>query len=293
MRVPTIHIYKRSNGAYSVRWREHGKQREKRGFATKREANEYRRILESELRKSKTRSADVTLDDIIGVWYETHVPRLSKSSQSTARTTIRTIIRTLNVYLPIDTYNRLLLQEWIDSLPKSDKAKHRMLSDVSSIFALAVRDGIIEQNPVKHIAKPVVQRAPIVIPSSSVFEAFERTAIDDQQLAMLYVAALGGLRQGELFGLEWRHVQDGALIVEQVMDHDVQIRKTTKTNLSRRVPIPQKVVDALQVHKQSATTELIFTSPNGQGIHATNWRRRVFVKWRDRAVAIDIPSEPP
>jgi len=101
----------------------------------------------------------------------------------------------------------------------------------------------------------------------------------------LYVLALRrGMRQGELFALEWANVdlERAALRIEATLtedEHGHLLRTDTKTKASRRpVALSPQTVTALREHRKrtSGFQGLVFTSRDGTPIRKTNFIRRHF-----------------
>ena len=94
-----------------------------------------------------------------------------------------------------------------------------------------------------------------------------------------------GLRWGEAAALRVRHVDPlrGRLMVEESYAdvNGVLILGSTKTHARRSVPVPRFICDELGVLLAGkGRDDLVFTSPRGQPLRLSNFRRRLF----DRAV---------
>ena len=93
--------------------------------------------------------------------------------------------------------------------PNAVKVAYRF---VSAIFRSAVRDRIIAASPCERIKLPRIDRAPLVpLETDAVFRL--AAALPTRYRATVVVAAGAGLRQGEVFGLQVRHVDFLARIV--------------------------------------------------------------------------------
>ena len=97
----------------------------------------------------------------------------------------------------------------------------KTLTLLQSVFQRAVEWQLLEANPVRAARKPPVGRAravPAIGPA--IVEAMRadlraRGRARDARLIMLL--AYAGLRPGEALGLEWRHVRERTLLVEQAV----------------------------------------------------------------------------
>lgn len=101
--------------------------------------------------------------------------------------------------------------------------------------------------------------------------------------ALFVLAATTGLRQGELFALEWEDVdlKGRSLAVRRSVDEVLGQSKITdlKSAAARRtVQLPTFAVEALKVHrkKTSRTSGTIFTDADGGWLRRTAFQRRVW-----------------
>ncbi|MFF7734251.1 tyrosine-type recombinase/integrase [Streptomyces sp. NPDC007984] len=135
-----------------------------------------------------------------------------------------------------------------------------------------------------------------VVPLSVAQVAALLEAAPARYRAALLLAASSGLRQGELFGLEARHIRDGEIEVRQqvvVVDGQGAHIAPVKSSSSRRVvPVPQAVTDGLRAHLKAFpvlppvledTTDgsvrerkvrLIFATEGGEPVQRSPWARQ-------------------
>ncbi len=112
------------------------------------------------------------------------------------------------------------------------------------------------------------------------------SAIDVRYRALVLLGAYGGLRVGELCGLQVKDVNllQRRVIVRSIVT-EVESRNISgqpKTSASRRtVPIPEAVGDELAKHlsrvNPRADSPYVFQAPMGGPIRAQSWRKRY---WR-------------
>ncbi|WP_432247062.1 tyrosine-type recombinase/integrase [Streptomyces sanyensis] len=140
-------------------------------------------------------------------------------------------------------------------------------------------------------AKPAKEVVPL---SAAQVSALLDAAPDRHRVAILLTAA-SGLRQGELFGLEPRHIRDGEVEVRQqvsVIDGKGVHIAPVKSSSSRRViPVPTAVTDALNAHakafpvrsqtmadatdghRRERKVRPIFTTAAGEPVQRSPWAR--------------------
>lgn len=170
------------------------------------------------------------------------------------------------------------IDRWRRTLKVSNRTVVRYLTVMHSVF----RHARVKDNPAsgENITYPKVKY-------SGEFVAYDREEIDQLIAAakagdrpLFLVAALTGLRQGELLALRWRSVDfiTGMLHVRQ--SYGVDGEKVPKSGKVRAVPMVPDVVDALATLKNrgylAEDDDLVFC--NSAGNHLDSWalRRRFY-----------------
>lgn len=114
--------------------------------------------------------------------------------------------------------------------------------------------------------------------------------------ALLVLAAGTGLRAGELFGLQVRHVDflRRTLTVEQQVQtlagHGAYVCPPKTQSSYRTIPLPQVVVDALAEHLRihpAVHDEFIFAAPGGGPVIRTSFMKST---WMPAAKAAGLPT---
>jgi len=169
------------------------------------------------------------------------------------------------------------------------------VNTIRAVFAAAVRDRVIAHNPCVGVTLPRVPRRrvePLTLDQVQKIIA----ATPKQYRALMVVAAGTGLRSGELFGLQVRHIDflRRTLTVEQQVQqlpgHAVYVGPPKTQSSYRIVPLPQVVVDALSDHlrRHPATADdFVFTAPEGGPIVRTSF---MHAAWRPAAEAAELPK---
>lgn len=149
-----------------------------------------------------------------------------------------------------------------------------------SILNTAVEDGLVQRNPCQ-IKGAGLERSP----ERQVPTIDQVAAIADHlppRLAPVpWVAALGALRKGEIFGLARRHIDLGAasLRVERALQEQTgrgAVLKPTKTRSSNRtVGAPERLISILATHLEVWVDEdpeaFVFTNAHGRPVRAAVW----------------------
>lgn len=150
----------------------------------------------------------------------------------------------------------------------------------------AVRRSLIPSSPIDGESRPKAPRKPICIWSPDEAKRFLEAAADSPYYALYLLALTTGMRQGELFGLEWRFVdlEYGRLrVVQSLTESPDGLRlKAPKTAAGiRTIELPAIAVEALRAHPR--TGKLVFTSPDGAPIRKANFLRRSFYPLMEKA----------
>ena len=153
----------------------------------------------------------------------------------------------------------MLVQDWIEQLrapPKSRSANviREAVGFLSQALSEAQRLGIVTRNVIRE-APPRTPKVPtgrIAVPSleqvRAVLAVAQQSANQDARL-LIPLAVLTGLRQSEIFGLQWKHIEfeKRVLKVRQTVDAWGTIAERTKTAAGRRnVPLPPILLGQLR-----------------------------------------------
>ena len=165
---------------------------------------------------------------------------------------------------------------------------------LSGFFEYAEREGYCK-NPLKNVEIPRIKRENKIEPISVFAEDEIKKILEAAKKRhnyFLFALAIGtGLREGELFALKYRDIEDGNIKVYQQISESIEsvednkIKKTnkgvneTKTESSVRVvPIPSGLLHELETHKNKQTEkygkqEYIFVTDRGNFLDKSNLRR--------------------
>jgi integrase len=151
----------------------------------------------------------------------------------------------------------------------------------------AERWGLVTRNVAKLVDPPRVNR-PELRPLGPAELQRLFVAVRDHRWEALYVlAAATGMRQGELLGLQWAHVdlQGRTLQVRtalQRIDGELRLVEPKTARSRRRIALPQIAVEALQRHRRRQAEERLLAG--------TDWAASDFVFTTSRGTPIDAAS---
>jgi integrase len=108
---------------------------------------------------------------------------------------------------------------------------------LQAMFTLAIEWGEAQTNPVSVVRKPRQGRQRAIEPLAP--EDIERLRAvllhdgDHRSATLVSVLAYAGLRPGEALGLEWRHVRDRTLLIEQAVSDGRLKRQRPTASIAR------------------------------------------------------------
>jgi integrase len=155
----------------------------------------------------------------------------------------------------------------------------KTLTMLQSVFQRAVESQLLEANPVRAARKPPVGRARAVPAIGPVIVEAMRSDLRargrEHDARLIVLLAYAGLRPGEALGLEWRHVRERTLLVEQAVSNG-ELKGLKNRRRSRAVRLLAPLRDDIEPVRTSGP---VFARASGGLWRETdwrNWRRRVF-----------------
>jgi integrase len=196
----------------------------------------------------------------------------------------------------------------------SPSTLHRIRATLRSALNAAIRDGLIRDNPARHVELPTPrqpqaqvwtdprvaawrrtgQRYPVAVWTARQLAEFLDHVRGDRLFAMWWLVALRGLRRGEAAGLRWTDLDldHKVIMVAQqriAYGHTVEDSEP-KTKASRRtIALDRTTVALLRAHLKRQHTERlaaagawhdsgkVFTNPDGSALHP-DWVTRRFAR---------------
>ncbi len=291
------HIQHRSDRPrpWQVRYRDPSGRERAKSFLKKVEADRFAVTVES--------------NKLRGEWTDPHLSRTSVAewSERWMRTKTNLKPKTLAGYesnlrvhvLPafgshqLRRVDRMSVEEWVTELQTSGlgpSAIRQAVQVLNSMMRLAVEAGFLVANPVTGVKLP---RQPIPEMLFLSAEEVERLAAAIQRPygTMVYLLAYGGLRWGEAAAVRRKRCQLLRSQIE-VVESLADVRGTlyfgsTKTHSRRMVVIPDFLRELLAEHLLRRVDDdpeaLVFTSPQGQPLRSSNFRRRIWGPAVERA----------
>ncbi len=253
--MATVNKYTNRAGAvrYRVRYRTPaGRQTDKRGFATKRDAEAFANSVEVAKLKGEYVAATagkVTVGELGPAWLARQRGHLKAASVRTYESAWQTNVEPRWGTTPIAAVTHTDIAAWVAELSSRRSAEivrkaHRVLT---SILADAVRDRLLAANPARGIKLP---RPPAGRHTYLSADQLERLASESGDYApLVWLLGTAGLRWGEATALRTCDVDFLRRRIElhsnAVMVSGTMLLGTLKSGKSRVVPVAGFVVDQL------------------------------------------------
>lgn len=166
-----------------------------------------------------------------------------------------------------------------------DPTVRKTLAFLQGVLQRAVEWRRIDSNPAKAVRKPPQRRTRVIdLPSAATVEEMRAMLRAQKRLrdaTLISVLAYAGLRPGEALALEWRHVRERTILVEQAVAlGEVKVTKTGQTRTVRLLPPLAKDLAEWRLRSgRPGAKTFVFPGPNGNVWSDTsyrNWRRRIF-----------------
>lgn len=178
--------------------------------------------------------------------------------------------------------------------PGARKQAHALLSVALSH---AAKWDMIPGNPAIMAKPPKVAKSKVTVFSREELQRLFDSAKGTKYHALFVTAATTGMRQGELFGLQWKHIDlvNAAIMVEQSLtecDGKVEINGPKTFGSRRRIDLPAACCQLLKdlwanlSPQERSRSSLVFTSPLGSPFRKSNFQRNV---WKKALLKADIP----
>lgn len=186
--------------------------------------------------------------------------------------------------VPIGQVRAADVARWKRELGKSPATTAKALTLFKMLLNDAVRDGLLPANPIAGVKLPSIEREEMrfLTPGDLLKLA---SAIDARYRALVFVGGYGGLRIGEMAGLQVSDLDmlRGTVDVRrQVVEVEGKLNTgPLKTKAARRkVRLPRFVVEELAAHLANRAryeTDLVFPAPGGGLLSRTRFRSRVWL----------------
>ncbi len=203
--------------------------------------------------------------------------------------------------LPLQALRAEHVQSMLAGMER-DGASPRLRQQVFTLLRCALADGVrwrrIAHNPAALVERPRAPRREMRALSEDEAQRLLEAA-QGHRLEALFVLALGtGARHGELFGLRWGDLDEGArtLTIQRTLldvNGTLQVGEPKTAAARRRIDLPAFAVAALRAHRAMLGAlphpeRFVFTDERGGPLRKSNFNRRV---WRPLVVRAGLHAE--
>jgi len=177
---------------------------------------------------------------------------------------------------------------YLDEKGLTPASKRKVLRYLKNILITAWHWELIDRDPTLAITWPRKERPEMNYLIPEEIKKLLRTA-EGEMKALLSVACLAGLRQGEILGLKWGDIDFDKRTIRVVRNYSpIHGFGAPKTDSSRRgVPMIPTLAETLLIHYKSqgqpTRDDLVFPNSNGNPKDRTNLTNREFKRELDKA----------
>lgn len=187
--------------------------------------------------------------------------------------------------LPLRAVKAVAVEDWLKTLHLANGSKAKIREVFGAAFRHAIRYELYPTNPIASVrqARKRAEEPEILEPAEIAAILRELAGVEPVRTAFL-IAAIMGMRRGEIFGLKWADVNLDRATLHVRRSYVDGIEGPPKTDSSRRpLPIPPQAVDALKAWKDNSLyaspSDWVFASNVSFGKQplwpGTLWRRNV------------------
>jgi integrase len=182
--------------------------------------------------------------------------------------------------VPVDQLGPRLIRRYRTLLLERGASNNRanaIITILSAALTSAVEDGIIDINPCRGINRLPHQKKAIRGLTPLEVEAIRYAMPEPRDKIIISLIAYAGMRPAEVCGLQWKHIREDLIIVQQsIQDAKIGPTKTRKTRTIRILPTLQSDLDD---YGRGPDNSFIVTGSKGGPLNFNIWEQRVFRKY--------------
>jgi integrase len=239
-------------------------QKKKRGFNTKKEAQQALVALENEVNTGTyLEPSTLLLKDYWNEWF-----KLKKTLVGVQTFQVYEILYNTHILPKLGGYQlsklkTIHIQSFINELSDtgySAETIKKIFNILRNSLEHACDIGLCSSNSALKVKTPTKgNKVEMSVWDKNEVNIFLKAAKDDRYFIVFHLALMTGMRQGELLGLRWKDVdlENGILRVAQTLSHDGKMfLEGAKSKASiRTIPLPDLTVKLLKKHKSILSRE--------------------------------------
>ncbi len=189
---------------------------------------------------------------------------------------------------------RSMCQDIINELWDTPRTAQITAAYLKQVFKAAVQDGIMAINPADGLKLPKKEKKEKYLLTEKEMEASRSAKLNPADRLFLDILIIFGLRPGEALALQPRDfdLKNRMLRIDKALEMpnngDPKI-KSTKTGVSREIPIPEGFISRLRAHFRANPGFYLFTRKDG-GLYTKSAYRRLSERIL-KSINVDINVE--
>lgn len=278
------------NGRWCVKYYFEGKQYW-RTFRLKKEAEQFRARITTEIKDGVHKELkDVAFDTFATRWLKEKKEKVRPSTYDFYRPVVKVNLIPFFGARKLKTIDYALCKSYLAQKVAEGRLSNRTIGYhvmvLSMIFKEAIKEGYLKANPCQYVERPKAVKKEFRILSAEELQKFLENVNLNYRIIFL-VAALTGLRQGEVLGLTWDclDLKEGTLTVKHSLYKGKPVEPKTE-KAKRTISLPSYLVSELRKHKLQSkpnALNLVFTNSANNPINDRNLYKREFLPALERA----------
>jgi len=162
--------------------------------------------------------------------------------------------------LSLKQVKAVAVEDWLKTLPLANGSKAKVREVFGSVFRHAMRHELYPTNPIANV-RQIRKRAiePEILEPVEIAAVLQQLEGVEPARTAFLIAAVMGMRRGEIFGLKWADVDFDRAVLHVRRSYVDGVEGPPKTHSSRRpLPLPPQAIEALKTWKVKSS----YTSPD-------------------------------
>ena len=242
---------------------------------TKTDLNFQIEAFKDELKKVSNPS-DVTFLEYSRQWLNTYKANRSKQTVDMYKNALRKCTE-LDPYR-IKRITQSMCQAVVNESWNHPSAAKTLTLTLKQIFRSAIADGIIATNPASVLSLPKKPQSHFYLLTKEDLDKIRNAELNDSDRLLVTILQVFGLRPAEALALQKTDFDfdSGFLHINKALElsnDNKSMIKSTKTGVSRDIPIPDELIPSLKAQIRHIKGFLLFTKQDGQPYTKSAYRR--------------------
>lgn len=242
-------------------------QKKKRGFKTKREANQALNEIIAQYNKGVyVEPSKMFYSDFLNQWLEDKKRNVQQSTYKSYVILVNKHISPKLGHVILSELKPLTIQDFYNNLFNekglSGSSVQKIHTLVKDSLKKAVKWELLHKNPADAVDRPKSERHEVEVWNVEEINRFLKFAESDPLYIAFHIAISTGMRQGEILGLRWQDIDFNKkiLMVRQTLLHDGKhLKSGTKSKAGlRTISLPADTVIKLKKHHKQVINEKLF-----------------------------------